>query len=377
MTAVMSPRGLEGVVVTDTTVGGVQGDRGFYHYRQHSAVDLARERPIEDVWHLLLRGRLLSSVAERQAFADEVAALRRIPAEVLPALRAVADTRPRPLDALRTALSVVAAAEGMRPVLDLDADGAAADAVRLTAVLPTLIAALFRLDQDQEPVDPDPALPFAANYLWMLFGERADADRVQALEQYLIATLDHGLNASTFTARVVASTGADLGAAVTAAVGALSGPLHGGAPSRALDLLDEIRTPDRADAVVRAKVERGERIMGFGHRVYRTRDPRSVLLREVAERLGGPRAELATRVEDVVVGVLDELKPGRQLYANVEYYAGVVLEQIGLPPQLFTPTFAASRAIGWCAHVLEQAVDNRIYRPTARYVGPDAPAPLP
>jgi citrate synthase len=162
-----------------------------------------------------------------------------------------------------------------------------------------------------------------------------------------------------------------------AAIGALSGPLHGGAPSRALDLLDEIGDPAKADEVVRRKVEQGERIMGFGHRVYKTQDPRSQMLGRVAERLGGPRAELAKQVEQSVVDVLAELKPGRELYANVEYYAGVVFEQVGLPPELFTPTFTASRTIGWCAHVIEQASDNRLIRPTARYVGPPPPQPVP
>jgi citrate synthase len=190
-------------------------------------------------------------------------------------------------------------------------------------------------------------------------------------------TVDHGFNASTFTARVVASTGADLGAAVVGALGALSGPLHGGAPSRALDLLDAIGTPDRAYGWIRDAVERGERIMGFGHAVYKTDDPRSTMLREVAIGLGGPRAELAVTVEKLIVEALAEVKPGRQLYANVEFYAGVVMEAAGLPPELFTPTFAVSRMIGWCANVLEQAVDNRIIRPSARYVGPPPPQSVP
>ena len=190
-------------------------------------------------------------------------------------------------------------------------------------------------------------------------------------------TVDHGFNASTFTARVIASIGADLGAAVVGALGALSGPLHGGAPSRALDLLDSIGSPERAPEHIRTLVERGERIMGFGHAVYKTDDPRSTLLRDVAVGLGGARAELAVEVERLIVDTLAEVKPGRQLYANVEYYAGVVMEAAGIPPELFTPTFAVSRVIGWTANVLEQATDNRIIRPSARYVGPPPPQPVP
>jgi citrate synthase len=274
-------------------------------------------------------------------------------------------------------VSLVAAEEGFRPSLDTDAAELREQALRVTAVVPTLIAALYRAGKGQDPIAPHPDLPYAANYLYMLSGQVPQPDHGRAIEQYLISTMDHGFNASTFTARVITSTGADLGAAITGAIGALSGPLHGGAPSRALDLLDEIGTVDRADDVVRAKVEKGERIMGFGHRVYKTRDPRSVLLREVAERVGGAEAELATAVEDIVVDVLAELKPGRELYANVEYYAGIVMEAGGLPPELFTATFAASRTVGWCAHVLEQAADNRLIRPSARYVGAPPPQDIP
>jgi citrate synthase len=176
---------------------------------------------------------------------------------------------------------------------------------------------------------------------------------------------------------VITSTGADLGAAVVGAIGALSGPLHGGAPSRALDMLNAIGTPDKADAWIRERIERGDKIMGFGHRVYKTDDPRSVLLRSVAQRLGGDKAEFATKVEKTVVDILAELKPGRHLYANVEFYAGVVMDKCGLPPDLFTPTFTSSRVIGWTAHILEQAADNRLIRPSAHYYGPPPPVPVP
>jgi citrate synthase len=211
----------------------------------------------------------------------------------------------------------------------------------------------------------------------MLSGEVPEPQHARAVEQYLISTIDHGFNASTFTARVITSTGADLGAAVVGAIGALSGPLHGGAPSRALDMLDGIGTFDKADAWLRDAVERGDRLMGFGHRVYKTDDPRSTLLREVAENLSGPRVDFAKQVEAKAIEVLAELKPGRKLYTNVEFYAGVVMDTCGLPREMFTPTFASSRVIGWCAHILEQAADNRLIRPSARYVGPPPPQPVP
>lgn len=377
--AAEAPRGLKGVVVTETALGDVRGAEGFFHYRQYSAVDLARTRTLEDVWALLVDGALPPDPEARAAFAAEVAPLRNLPPGLEPLLAEVAARAPGtgPLDGLRTVLSAVAAAERFQPVYDLDPSARRRDALRLAAVVPTVVAALHRLSRGLDPIAPRPELGHAADYLRMVTGEEPDPARARAVENYLILTVDHGFNASTFTSRVVASTGADVGAAVVAALGALSGPLHGGAPSRALALLTEIGDPDRAEAWIRAAVERGERIMGFGHAVYRTDDPRSTFLREVAQELGGDRADLAVAVECHIVAALAELKPGRQLYANVEYYAGVVMEAAGLPPELFTPTFAVSRTIGWTANILEQAADNRIIRPSARYVGPPPPVPVP
>src|SRR5208283_1903433 len=339
------PAGLEGVVVAETTIGDVRGQEGFFHYRQYSAVDLAGARSLEDVWHLLFRGELPDAAASA-AFGDEVRRRRTMPPglhTLLPAL----SLRGAPLDVLRTAVSVLGAELGWRPTHDIGADELYDQAVGMCAVVPTILAAAHRLRTGNEPVEPRDDLGFAANYLYMLTGEEPSALHARAIEQYMILTIDHGFNASTFTARVVTSTGADLGAAIVAAIGALSGPLHGGAPSRALDMLDAIGTPERADAYIRAAVEHGERIMGFGHRVYKTDDPRSLLLRSVTERLGGPLVEFSQSVERTTVDVLAELKPGRQLYTNVEFYAGVVMHTCGIPRAMFTPTFAAGRTIGW------------------------------
>jgi citrate synthase len=299
-------------------------------------------------------------------------------AAVLPAIAAVSE----PLDGLRTALSLAAAERGLQPNLDITAAQRRADALFLCAVTPTLLCALHRLRNGQDPIPPRDDLGYAANYLWMLTGAEPRPEHARAVEQYLISTIDHGFNASTFTARVIASTGADLGACVVGGIGALSGPLHGGAPSRALALLDDISTPDRIDGVVRPMVLRGDKIMGFGHAVYKTDDPRSVMLRDVARRLAadpdaGARVGFATQVEDGVLAILDELKPGRELHTNVEFYAGVVMELCGIPRSMFTPTFASSRVIGWCANVLEQVAQNKIIRPSARYVGPPPPQPVP
>src|SRR3954452_23621170 len=373
------PKGLEGVVVADTTVGDVRGLEGFYHYRQYSAVDLAKTRPLEDVWYLLFNGRLPTTLAEREAFGAEIRPRRAIPdavADVLPSI-ARAGERFVPLDALRTAISQFGATLGFKPSLDVDDATLRDNAMSTCAVAPTLICALWRHRQGLEPVAPHPTLAYAANYLYMMLGKEPTEEQAAGVEKYLISTIDHGFNASTFTARVITSTGADLGAAVVGAIGALSGPLHGGAPSRALQMLDEIGTADKAEPWLRAAVERGDRLMGFGHRVYKTDDPRSLMLREVADGLGGDKMELARHIEATAVKVLEELKPGRRLYTNVEFYAGIVMDGCDIPPELFTPTSAGSRMIGWCTHVLEQAADNRLIRPSAQYVGPPPPQPVP
>ena len=372
------PKGLAGVVVAETAVGDVRGQEGFYHYRQYNAVELAEKRTLEDVWHLLFEGHL-PSAEEHDRFIGEIEPLRVIPETVKPLLPAIARAGDHfvALDALRSAVSLVANAGNFRASLDIDRETLRANAMQICAVIPTLIMALYRLNRGEEPIDPHPDLPYSANYLYMLTGEEPRPEFARAVEQYQISTIDHGFNASTFTARVVTSTGADLGSAVVGAIGALSGPLHGGAPSRALDMLDAIGTPENAEPWIRDAVEHGGRIMGFGHRVYKTDDPRSLMLRGVAERIGGDKVEFAKKIERTVVDVLAELKPGRQLYANVEFYAGVVMDRCGLPRDLFTPTFASSRVIGWCANILEQAADNRIIRPSARYVGPPPPEPVP
>ena len=378
---IVAPPGLKGVIVADTSVGDVRGVEGFYHYRQYSAVDLAEQCPLEDVWRLMIDGSLPTTLVERARFTQEVSLLSTAPESVLAVLPAIAEVS-EPLDGLRTALSLAAAQRGMRPNIDISPEQRRIDALYLCAITPTLLCALYRLRQGRRPVAARTDLGYAANYLWMIHGVEASPDHVRAVEQYLITTIDHGLNASTFTARVVASTGADFGACVTAAIGSLSGPFHGGAPSRALALLDAIGTPDRINAIVRPMVAGGDKIMGFGHPVYKTDDPRSVLLRGVARRIATDEASqrlvtFAEQVEASVFRLLQELKPGRRLHTNVEFYAGVVMELCGIPRSMFTPTFASSRVIGWCANILEQAADNKIIRPSARYVGEAAPQPVP
>jgi citrate synthase len=365
------PPGLRGVAAAETAIGDVRGEEGFYHYGQYDATELARERTLEEVWHLIRCGAL-PEAEQLAAFTEVVAPLRVLPSPVavaLPPIAAMASDE-QPLHALRAAYELIALEARFQPWLDIDAAALDEQAVKTAAVFPTLVVALYRLARGQEVIAPRADFGHAANYLYMLEGTAPTQERVRALEAYLISTIDHGFNASTFTARVVASTGADLGSAVIAAIGSLSGPLHGGAPSRVLDMLDEIGSADRVDEWVHNRLARRQLIMGFGHPVYKTPDPRNVMLRDVAEELGSERLDFAVHVEERVIAAFRELRPELRIHANVEYYASIVLDAIGLPRALFTPTFAISRIIGWGAHIVEQTKNNQIIRPSARYVGP-------
>ena len=377
VTSKLAPPGLAGVAVAETSIGDVRGEEGFYHYRGYDATRLADTCSFEQVWHLLLRGSL-PDAEELRRFRAEAVEGRLLPDGVAEILERTARLPGySPLEALRTAVSVSAAALRLRPTLDLRDEQVRADALRMAALTPVLLTRLHRAHRGRPPIDPDPDLGYAAAYLQMLSGERPDPRMARALDKYLILVMDHGFNASTFTARVITSTGSDMGSALTGAIGALAGPLHGGAPSRALDTLDAIGTPERAEAYLRDEILAGRRLMGFGHRVYKTDDPRSVLLHRVAREIGGEQADFAEHVEATALRVLNELKPGRRLYTNVEFYSGVVMNTVGLDRDMFTPTFACSRTVGWTAAIVEQAANNRLIRPTAVYVGPEAPRPLP
>ncbi|SFV00227.1 citrate synthase/methylcitrate synthase [Alicyclobacillus macrosporangiidus] len=360
-------RGLEGVVAAETELSLVDGERGHLVFRGHWARELARSRSFEDVAHLLWTGRL-PAPEEAAAWQAQMAAARTLPEHVY----RVMDALPAGLDMMsvvRTAVSALGAAQDWPPSL--------ADAIRFTAAVPTIIAYRHARNEGRSPVAPRPDLPHVANYLYMLTGRHPAPDHVRALEAYLVITMEHGMNASTFTARVVTSTQSDMASALSAAIGAMKGPLHGGAPAGVMDMLEQIGTPERAESWIRSALARGERLMGFGHRVYKTTDPRALALRDVVTELAGedPWFSLATQVEDVAIRLLEEHKPGRRLYTNVEYWAAAVLRAVGIPKPLYTATFTASRTVGWTAHILEQAAHNRLIRPQSVYVGPMPAAP--
>lgn len=367
------PAGLNGVAVTETSIGDVDGEAGVFHYRGHDATELARQRSFDEVWHLVAVGHLPDR-DELSDFLRATAAERVLPSSLLPVLEPLATATGATLGRVRAAISIAAGELGLRPMIDIDAAERAAQARRVAAVVPTIVAALHRVSLGLDPVGPDTgAIGQAADYLRLITGDVPSPSAARALEQYLILTIDHGFNASTFTARVVASTGADLADVVGAALGALAGPLHGGAPGRALDALDAIGDPARTEAWVQAELAAGRRIMGFGHAVYRTSDPRSALLRDIATSLGGDLVDQAIEVEARVLETLARAKPDRRLPSNVEFFAGVVMAAAGMPRALFTPTFAVSRTVGWTTHAVEQAAQGKLIRPSARYVGPPAP----
>jgi citrate synthase len=363
--------GLEGVVAAETRLSSVDGEAGELIIAGFPVEELASRASFEETVYLLWRD-VLPDPGQLAVFREGLAGWRALPRAALDLLRAVAAERAPVMDALRVTAGTTSLGVAAKSHTEV-----------LVARLPTIVAAYWRLLNGEEPVAPEGALGHAANYLFMLTGEEPDGEVVRALETYLNAVVDHGMNASTFAARVIVSTRSDAVSAIVGAIGALKGPLHGGAPGPALDVVFEIGSAGRAEDVLREKLERGERLMGFGHRIYRVRDPRADVLAAAAARLyatagarlyatagDGDLYELALEVEKTALGLLAEHRPGRNLQTNVEFYTALLLHGLGLPAQLFTPTFAVSRVAGWTAHCLEQQAVDRIIRPQSAYVGP-------
>jgi citrate synthase len=359
--------GLASVVAAETALSHVDGERGELIIGGFRIDELAPNATFEEVTWLLWHGDL-PSPRQLAAFRASLAAERTLPDGTLPLLRQCATAAVDPMDALRIGAGTISIASS--------------EAHAIVARVPTIVAAFSRLRRGLAPVAPRADLGHAANFLYMLSGELPDADRTRALETYLNTAIDHGLNASTFTCRVITSTGSDLVSAVVGAIGALKGPLHGGAPGPALDMVFEIGEPSRAEQVLRRKLDAGERLMGFGHRVYRVRDPRADVLAAAAERMYARTGDqavyaLARHVEAEALRLLDEYKPGRRLQTNVEFYTALLLHGLGFDVSLFTPTFAIARVSGWIAHAIEQRRSDRIIRPQSEYVGPRGRAWVP
>ena len=357
--------GLEGIVAAETELSHVDGLKGELIIAGFPLARLAANATFEEAVFLLWNGRLPTQI-ELADLKQELAELRPLPIATVDLLHEATKARTNPMDALRMAAATLDLGSGSADSLTT--------AKMIVARVATIVATTHRLRQGEEPVAPDPALSHAANFLFMLTGEAPSDARVRGLETYLNTVVDHGLNASTFAARVIVATQTALLLAIIGPIGALKGPLHGGAPGPALDTVFEIGRADRAEAVLQAKLDAGERLMGFGHRVYKVRDPRAEVLGAAAEqmfRADGDMAlyELAKSVEETAVRLLAVHKPGRNLQTNVEFYTALLLHGLGLDTDIFTPTFAIGRTAGWLAHCFEQMKYGRLIRPQSRYTG--------
>lgn len=352
----MFQKGLKDVVAVHTKIASVDGDKGQLRYRGELVDKLVPGSTFEQLSTFIWTGKqepISTLLTEGRILPQHVCNLiQNLPNEL------------QVMDAMKTAISAFGTPSFLaRPKYE--------QSVLLTAALPVIVAMFYRKQLNLGPVHSRDDLGHTANFLYLLTGVSPTAVEIEALETYLLLTMEHGLNASTFAARVTISTESDIPSAVVSALGTMKGPLHGGAPSGVLDLLDEMKSPEHVLPVIEKKLSNGERIMGFGHRIYKTEDPRSILLREKCMALQGEDEwlDLATYAEKEIIQLLNERKPGRKLYTNVEYYAAAIMRAIDLDPLLFTPTFSIARMVGWTAHAMEQAEDNTIFRPQSVYIG--------
>jgi citrate synthase len=346
------PSGLEGVIAFDTNIAEPDKEGGALRYRGVDIEELVGKLPFEKIWGLLVDGSYEPGLP---------------PAEPHPLSVRTGDPR---VD-LQAALAMLGPEWGLRELIDITDEEARDDLARVSVMALSFVAqsarGIGRPPIPQREVDRARSIPERFLIRWR--GE-ADPDHVKAIDAYWISAAEHGMNASTFTARVVASTGADVAAALSAGVGALSGPLHGGAPSRVLQMLDGVEQSGDAEKYVKDMLDRGDRLMGFGHRLYRAEDPRARVLRRTAREIGAPRLEVAEKLEEAALAELKARKPDRVLATNVEFWSAVVLDYADVPADLFTPLFSCARVAGWSAHILEQKREGRLIRPSARYVGP-------
>ena len=354
--------GLEGVVAAETAVSEVDGANGRLIYRGGYLIeDLVPIASFEETAYLLWHGDLPNET-QLDELGKQMASARALNKPARGTLIAM-DPQTDPMDVLRTVVSAQGAAKSLaKPTLE--------EAIALTAVFPTIVGATHRRRLGKEPVEPRPDLGHAANLLWMMTGQDPAGDHAHWLDSYLVLLADHGLNASTFAARVVASTGSDLTSSVVGAIATLKGPAHGGATYAARTMLDQIGSAENAERYLTEAHARKERFAGFGHRVYRTYDPRAKILREKAKEAAPELHRTAARTEEVALKILAEAHPDRPNATNVDFWASVVLTGAGIPKELFTTIFATSRVAGWTAHVLESMEDLRLIRPASRWIGP-------
>lgn len=360
-------KGLEGVLVAESELSYIDGEAGKLIYRGYSIDDLAREASYEEVLYLLWHGQLPNR-DELESFSEAMAAERAIDGDVLDTIEALADAEEEPMAALRTIVSSLSASDADRDANPTEREVNLRKGRRITARIPTALAAFVRLRDGNDPVAPREDLSHAANFLYMLNDEEPDDVLAETFDMALVLHADHGLNASTFAATVTASTLADLHSAVTSAIGTLSGSLHGGANQDVMAMLKEVDdSPKEPTTWVEDALDNGRRIPGFGHRVYEVKDPRARILSEKSEELGQAAGD--TKWYEYSVAVEEYVQDEKGLAPNVDFYSASTYYQMGIPVDTYTPIFALSRVGGWIAHVLEQYDDNRLIRPRARYVG--------
>ncbi|MFE8697220.1 citrate synthase/methylcitrate synthase [Cytobacillus sp. FJAT-53684] len=355
--------GLKGVIAAETGISHVDGEKGQLIYRGYEIGEIIDQCTFEEAAYLLWYGEFPTG-EQLHDLKVSLVGNRQLPSYIIDLIVSLPDEMDL-MSALRTILS----AEGRKayrwkPTIE--------QAIRMTAMAPTIIAFRRRHLEGKTFIPPKPELNHVENYLYMLKGEVPTKAHVNALETYMILTMEHGMNASTFSARVTASTESDIVSAITSAIGTMKGPLHGGAPSEVISLLNEVNEQGDAEKVIRNILKRGKKLMGFGHRIYKTIDPRSVALKSKLKAFSGEDKwlDLSMKVEKLGVQILEEVKPGRSLYTNVEFYAAAIMKAVQMEKELFTPTFTASRIVGWSAHILEQAENNVIFRPQSKYIGP-------
>lgn len=363
-----SGKGLAGITAADSTLSRVDGQAGELIYRGYNIMDLGENACFEEVVYLLWNGDLPNQ-SQLDTFRAALISKRNLPPAILKTMQNIPHEA-HPMAVLRTIVSALGLIDPTAD--DISPDSARKKALLLTAVLPTIVAAWERIRTNKEPIEPRNDLGHAANFLYMLSGEEANADAVKALDAYLVMLADHGFNASTFAARVTTGTLADVYSAITSGIGTLKGAAHGGANQKAMEQFIDAAQRGDVEAWFRETRDAGNRIMGIGHRVYKVEDPRAKILRPMAERLAkssgqGQWFDIAKKIEELARA--DDFFIERNLFANVDYYSAVVLYMIGLPVDQFTPLFALSRIAGWTAHVQEQLADNRLIRPKAQYVG--------
>ena len=367
-TEIKYSKGLEGVIAALSSISAIDGEKGKLIYRGIPIEVLAKHSTYEETAYFLLYGELPTKESLNE-FSKQMRELRYLPPKVEECLKDLPPD-PHPMDILKVAVAHAGLYDPDK--FKYCREGAMVKVVRTIAQIPTIIAYYHRVRTGQDIVPPDPNLSHAANFLYMLHGKKPDEEEAKIFDIALVLHAEHGLNASTFAAMVTASTLSDINSAIVSAIGALKGPLHGGANERVLKMLEEIGSPDKAEEYVLNALKEKRRIMGFGHRVYKTYDPRAKILKEYAEYLSDKYGDrkwisIGEKIEEVMIRELGK----KGIFPNVDFYSGIVYHFLGIPHDLFTPVFAMARSVGWAAHVCEYVQNNRIFRPRAYYIGPD------